>query len=522
MIALLRDMIRTCNRHRPQLLLLLGLVVVVIVVLAGFLKFQTTRSSFCDTCHYMDPYVRHWQASTHADFDCVKCHDYGATDLAFSTLKYWTGTYNNRPKANVHDENCLASGCHDKQLLIGTTEYRKGILFDHAGHLEKALRGEHLRCTSCHNQIVQYDDEVQQHMTVNDKSCFVCHFKDAGAGEAITGCDACHGMPKTEVEHAGFVFNHEPYLKLGVECKQCHTNIVRGDGSVPAAKCYTCHVERSSKEHSREELHNIHVTTNGIDCYKCHTDIEHGNFEMVSALNINCENCHLRQHNRPEQMYMGIGGRDAVDMPSDMFLAQVSCNGCHTHVTPEGEIMAHQEKKEAARNSCVTCHGREYDLMFDNWIAGTKTVLADYGKFLKAAKADLGQIGGGKKARTAAKAALSKAEYNYYFVRDGQIPHNIKYAVRLLAGGAVDFEAAMKKIKKTYKVPSAGNGIEPAGTCLTFCHGQGLNPETVEYDGGDLPHKLHIEDMELGCESCHSVSEHGKTRVQESVCAECH
>jgi nitrate/TMAO reductase-like tetraheme cytochrome c subunit len=523
MVHFLRDFFGTFYRHAKTLAVAAGVVVAVLAIFGGYLKYKTHQSEFCTSCHYMEPYVRHWKASQHADVACIKCHDYGVGRLAVSWVKYVSGTFAPRPKANVRDESCLASGCHELRLLQGKSEFRKGIMFDHTVHLEKVLRGEKLRCTSCHNQIVQYDEEVSEgHMAVNDKSCFVCHFKDAGQGEAITGCDACHGMPKKTVEHAGFSFDHAPYLKLGVECKQCHTKIVKGDGSVPEAKCYSCHVERSRQDYSREQLHQIHVTNNGIDCFKCHSDIEHGNFEMVSALDIQCESCHLRQHNGPKQMYMGIGGKDTLDMPSAMFAAQVSCTGCHTHLTPQGEPLAQQEKKEAQRASCVTCHGKGYDQMFDNWIEGTNKVLGEYAAYLKAVKADFAKLGGNRKARTSAEEALSTAEYNFEFVREGQIPHNIKYSLYLLNASADRVAKAFSKINKSYKEPDRGKSILAENSCRTFCHGKALFPETVSYEGKKLPHAMHAIDQELGCKSCHSITDHGKLQIEKTVCAQCH
>lgn len=522
MTAFFREFFALCRRYRRPLILAALICIAVIAVVYLVLAYEVRQSSFCDSCHYMDPYVRHWESSTHSQVECVKCHDYGVTDLTSSTIQYIVGTYNSRPKADVPDENCLSSDCHDEGLLEGTIEYRRGILFDHAVHHNEILRGEKLRCTSCHNQIVQYDDDAAGHMAVNDKSCFVCHFKDAGVGEAITGCNSCHGMPEQEVEHAGFIFSHKPYLELGVECKMCHVNIVRGDGSVPESMCYSCHVEESRTLLSRTELHDIHVTGNGIDCYRCHTDIEHGNFSMASALDIDCENCHLRQHNKPKQLYMGIGGRDSIDMPSAMFAAQVSCTGCHTHLTPEGEMMARQEKREASRKSCVTCHEEGYDLMFDNWREGSKKVLADYGKFISAAKSDFAAIGGDKKARVKVREALRQAEYHYGFVLEGHLPHNIQYGLYLLNGSAERFELAMKEIRKGYQGPQRGDALKSENTCTVFCHGKALRPEEVPYEGGELPHLLHIEDMEVSCKACHSVSEHGKTEINQSVCEDCH
>lgn len=522
MIALLKDISGVFRKHGRGFLIFLGVCLAVLVAAGIFLTYETTDSTFCDSCHYMDPYVRHWQASTHATVDCVDCHDYGPVDLAVSAVKYWTDAYDSRPKAVVPDHNCLSSDCHSRETLDHDLQYTRGIMFKHSVHLDKELRGGKLRCTSCHNQIVQYADDLLGHMVVNDKSCFVCHFKDAGTGEAVTGCNSCHGMPQKEVEHAGFVFDHEPYLKLDVECKQCHVRIVKGDGAVLESKCHSCHVERSKAQYSRAQLHEIHVTGQGLDCYKCHSDIEHGNFTMTSALEIECESCHLRQHNIPMQLYMGIGGKDTLDMPSDMFMAQVSCTGCHTHVTPEGEILAHQEKKEAGRKSCVTCHGEGYDLMFDNWLEGSKKILADYAVYLKEARAGYSAVGGDRKARSKANAALVEAEENYSFVREGHLPHNIWYAIHLLNKSADSFASAMTAISKSYTPPNHGTGLSGDGTCLTFCHGRAFNPETVKYKEGDLPHQMHVTDFELGCGNCHSVTEHGKTNIKQEVCAACH
>lgn len=516
------EIIDVCRRHLKGLLIFLGAVIGVLVICFTFLAYKVTDSYFCDSCHYMEPYVRHWDSSSHAGIDCIDCHDYSAGSMAIAALKYWTNTYEMRPKADVPDENCLSSDCHTHETLDEAQKFRKGILFKHSVHLENELRGGKLHCTSCHNQIVQYSDDNQGHMAVNDKSCFVCHFKDAGVGEAITGCNSCHGIPKKEVEHAGFIFNHEPYLELQVECKQCHVQIVEGDGAVPESKCHDCHVERSRTELSEHDLHNIHVTINRLDCYKCHSDIRHGNFSMVGALDIQCENCHLRQHNKPKQLYMGIGGKSDIDMPSSMFTAQVSCTGCHTHITPEGEIMAEQEKREANRNSCVTCHGDNYDLMFDNWLSGSKKMLSEYRAYLNQARSDFNNAGGSKKIRIEIRLALSMAEDNYNFVREGHIPHNIQYSIFLLNKSADDFVAAMKKVNRNYKGPARGESLDINKNCTVFCHGDAFNPETVRYKGDELPHRLHYVDMELNCSDCHSVKEHGKTEIKQSVCADCH
>lgn len=517
MKELFRDLGRLIKRHVRTLALICGGFVLLILLVGIGTHFKMKDADFCTSCHYMEPYYRHWQASSHASVTCIDCHDYGVGALALSTVRYWTNTFTTRPKSNVPDEACLK--CHEASSLSALKEYRKGIMFDHQAHLSKPLRGEDLRCTSCHNQIVQFDEEVTPtHMTVNDKSCFVCHFKDAGQGEAVTGCDACHGMPTTTVEHGGFTFDHAPYIKAGVECKQCHTQIVKGDGSVPEGKCYSCHVERDRKEHSREELHRIHVTTNGIDCFQCHSDLKHGNFQMVSSLEIQCENCHVRMHNGPKQLYMGIGGADSTDIPSPHFLAQVSCDGCHTHLTPQGEPLAHQERKEATRSSCVTCHGKGRELVFDNWIDGSKKLLAAMPGYLSSLKSSALAVAG---KNDGVKTAVANAEKNFELIREGRVAHNVWYALHLIASSQQQVQHAVAAVRSGYVAPEIPASAKRENSCLTFCHGKSL-PETVTYSGKSLPHTMHVNDLEIACANCHSFEEHGKTVINKEACAACH
>lgn len=520
---LYNDIMDVLSRYYKGIVITLVSFLIIFIVIYAGASYKVTQSSDCNSCHYMAPYVRHWENSDHAMVDCVSCHDYSAGDLLISTVKYTANAYNPRPLASVPDENCLSEGCHDMESLDEGKKFKKNIFFQHRIHLNKILRGGKLHCTSCHNQMgTDFMQDNPEHMAVNEASCFTCHFKDAGQGESITGCNSCHGIPKTEVEHAGFIFDHAPYLELNVECKNCHINIVKGDGSIPEDKCYSCHVERTREEFSEAEIHEIHVSTNNINCAKCHTKIEHGNFGMVAALEIACENCHLRQHNKPKQLYMGIGGKGAHEMPSQMFATQVTCTGCHTHITPEGDIMAEQEKKEASRQSCVKCHGEGYDLMFDNWKSGSKKIIADYTSFLNKVNAEYKTIGGTKKQRTTLKTAINHASEDFVFVKEGHIPHNIQYSVKLLNNNADEISRAMKRINSSHTVPNRGEGLQADKTCQTFCHGTAFFPEEVEYDGSDLPHLMHIEDMELSCSACHSTTEHGKTEINQNICSDCH
>ena len=108
------------------LIALIGFVVL-ILVLYGVAEYKTTDSEGCNSCHFMDPYVRHWEESSHASIDCIACHDYSGGDLMLSTIQYVANVYDNRPKADVPDENCLSSDCHSMDQLGEGIEFKKGI-----------------------------------------------------------------------------------------------------------------------------------------------------------------------------------------------------------------------------------------------------------------------------------------------------------------------------------------------------------------------------------------------------------
>ena len=64
-------------------------------------------------------------------------------------------------------------------------------------------------------------------------------------------------------------------------------------------------------------------------------------------------------------MYMGLGGFGLVDVPSRMFAAKGSCEGCHLQQTATGinGSTGFASSHESRRQSCVRCHEAGYDAM---------------------------------------------------------------------------------------------------------------------------------------------------------------
>ena len=179
------------------------------LVMGGAAAWYTLRPVFCNSCHNMEPYYKSWQESTHKDVTCIECHFppgvggkvRGKVLGLVQLLKYVTGSAGTRPSAEIPDASCLRSGCHENRLLAGRVDYRVKTLgkeivipFDHTPHLEEGRRGKTLHCTSCHNQIVQ-----GTHMTVDSRTCFLCHFKDQPFNEKLSACTHCHQIPSRRV-----------------------------------------------------------------------------------------------------------------------------------------------------------------------------------------------------------------------------------------------------------------------------------------------------------------------------------
>lgn len=523
MFAILRRIGRTLGSG-------LGVFVTVIAIglFAALLYYGTfytlgTNSKFCLTCHYMKPYYDQWQTSTHQEVACVACHPIRPSFVASTTIRYWLGAHNPRPRAEVKDTACLNEGCHERRLLEGKVRFKKDILFDHKEHVTQIRRGEKLHCTSCHSQIVQ-----GKHIAVTEQVCFLCHFKGAARGQAVTGCPSCHEKPTRVVSYEGFTFSHTSYLKIGVACNQCHLEVARGQGEVPKDRCFACHVERLERYGEQPFLHFKHVTEHYVDCFACHEPIEHGGVRMVETLEVSCEKCHRQKHSPHKEVYMGVGGRGVTDTPSRMFAAQVSCDGCHIYSPGPGQpgvIAIRGDKWEVKRRLCVTCHGPGYDAMLDDWKKVMKEAKTAVAPAVVSARQVLKRLPAKGKRAAEARELLEDAIFNYELVGRGKGAHNIEYAVKLLKAAADQIETAQKMVDGPLVSVKRGPLLgTPDGYCTVLCHNRLGLPEQVTIRDMHIPftHATHAQGMGIACTVCHSPEKHKERILAKEGCMGCH
>jgi predicted CXXCH cytochrome family protein len=393
----------------------------------------TSRSEFCISCHIMEPYYVSWQESSHRDVACIKCHfPPGAGEKVrgkmlglVQLLKYVTATAGPRLSAEISDDSCLR--CHDTRLLAGRVDFH-GVPFDHRSHLSDTRRGKRLRCTSCHSQIVQ-----GAHMTVTTSTCFLCHFKEGMFNEGLGSCTRCHQIPDGEFELGGGVkFSHDLAYERGVDCANCHGDLIRGNGDVPRERCTACHNREDdlNKIDDHSFMHQVHVTDHKVDCLECHLEIEHSlNRHRIEHAAADCAACHPNHHGEQIRMLLGAGGKSIADRRDGMAVAGISCPSCHQvkEVSPTGTVLW-----RASTALCTQCHDQAATDRLRARHEQLQGSLAEIEASLSRAREAI--VGAGLEETRAAEISqcLRDLDDDLQFLRVGNSIHNMHYADSLV------------------------------------------------------------------------------------------
>jgi len=481
-------------------------------VLGTYLAFElSSQPAFCGTCHNMRPYYTSWLTSKHNHVKCVECHippgleselrkKYEAMSMV---TRYITGTYSTNPWAEVDDQSCLRSGCHSKRLLLGRELYA-GVLFDHQPHLTEMRRGKHLRCTSCHSQIVQ-----GSHISVTPSTCILCHFKNATPNTGTARCTLCHTIPTKTITAGGLSFNHGDVKRFDMNCMSCHDGVIKGDGNVLRERCFTCHNETDRVERYGETdfLHREHVTDHKVECMHCHTEIEHRIPEREHVVNTACDSCHTGAggHSAVRDLYRGIGAKGVDPQPAEMFLAGVRCEACHTQ--------PREDYRAADELSCMSCHGPTYLTIYQTWTTTLNQRVTAMRTQLRTVTAQLETRAGGA-------AALADAHANLGLLIQGHAIHNPPYAVAILDKTRRDVATAL--VAAGAPVPAKPWVEAPYEIECLKCH-FGIEQVSSTAFGAEFSHTPHVMQAGLRCTVCHGdLNAHGQLKLQGDDCVACH
>lgn len=490
--------------YRKSLLLVVAAIMGFVFVINGGYYVASSKPESCLVCHYMKPHYDTWLNSAHKGVECIACHPGRRTLIDGYMIRYLTGTYHALPFPDVKPDACLA--CHEEKSLAGEITYKRGIKFNHEHHLGQLRRGKKLRCTSCHAT-----GQAEEHFSVDNEACYLCHFKDADRGRSFTSCNACHGVPQGVIRRAGFEFDHSAYVQPGIECNSCHTLVASGNGDVPTKKCFECHVERVDARKDVNALHRIHITEKGVDCFRCHDRIEHGRIGITPAFELDCNKCHKPQHAPSVEMYVGTGGAGVPSTPSAMFTARVTCEACHASAS--GASATWSEKK----NSCVKCHGEGFDRMLDDWKRDFDRLASETGALLQQTERMAALL---PEKASSEREELRKARLNAALVIDGKAAHNPFYGLELArqVASAADQVAAATGSPKPAKPALIAS---KDGACRT-CHSAMPFPESLPFERMNFPHSIHADALDLDCSKCHSSEHHRLRIITKEECMKCH
>ncbi|MFO0829377.1 MAG: NapC/NirT family cytochrome c [Phycisphaerales bacterium] len=346
-------------------------------VLLGTVSVEaTSRSSFCNNCHIMEPYYASWAKGSHKNVACVDCHIAPGVNSFLAAKLNGLGQVvddvlhrtSNKPSASVSEFSCTRSGCHSIETLKKTEINNGRFKFRHDKHLGAKHLDVEITCVTCHSHV-----KGEAHFEVNTTVCITCHLVD-GAKEAMetsggkstklvqlsvrkpnselkpggeplpqgqksppSTCTTCHDAPKHEIEFNGLKFDHAQFLAFGASCESCHSGVTATPPPIDDGRCIECHDFGLERVLPSGEMHRVHTLgKHKIECSSCHGAVRHGpNVQTASLESFDCTRCHIAQHGVQRATYFNLGhtAPDA-DLMSPMFLAHVDCTGCHTKQRP--------------------------------------------------------------------------------------------------------------------------------------------------------------------------------------------
>jgi nitrate/TMAO reductase-like tetraheme cytochrome c subunit len=421
---MMRRFFRWCWATRVRRWTVIALPPLFVIANIGLVE-ATSHSSFCKSCHIMEPYFDSWNQGAHGNVQCVKCHiDPGVDSFIHAKLNglgqvvddvlHRTST---KPSASVSVLACTRPGCHTVETLnnrkIDTGTFR----FDHSKHVGREIMGLTLQCGTCHAHVKGGADA--EHFEVNTDACITCHLttryynggppsptmrsevepvymkvrdSSPASGAVLLGaenkqkappasCKTCHNAPTEPFDYHGLTIDHTQFLSFGAACESCHRNVTAKPEPIDDAKCLSCHTFGVEKMLPREEMHKVHAEgRHKVECFSCHGVTRHGkDAQSISVNQFECKSCHQDQHAVQQQTYLLASG--PAPQPTDrtvspMFLAHVDCAGCHTkHDTLSTKPHSGATVAKASAEACDRCHQPGLGArMIPRWQADTRAL----------------------------------------------------------------------------------------------------------------------------------------------------
>jgi nitrate/TMAO reductase-like tetraheme cytochrome c subunit len=373
-------------RNKIYKILTLTLLFLALFFSIGYIGLEASSSStFCASCHEMQPEYYTWKASSHGEVDCVNCHvEPGVENLAkakgngvVQLVKKSTQTYSapiQMPK-DIPDSAC--ESCHN--LKSRDVSPSGDLIIPHDKHIEKDIQ-----CTQCHSGVAhgkiaerkvtfktdyaKWDESLGKTMMSEKKftspkmeECMDCH----EARKITTECSACHttnmypeshkaknfkagahgSLAKKELSQCNdchkymsneetTVFNDQPAHTQFLKTNKVQTEVKKGGTQIYAKEntyCRDCHTQRpESHTKSFSQSHGKLAKDDQELCLTCHDYQKNG---LNKTSNVACASCHSGSHKNKQWRKT-----HPIDLPQNVKVIETcytchskpKCSSCHT------------------------------------------------------------------------------------------------------------------------------------------------------------------------------------------------
>lgn len=303
-----------------------------------------------------------FDASAHADLECVDCHSQPGD---FEDVPHWK-SYTKVDCADCHEDES-----HSFELNFHARARERGNLsaptcadchgIGGSPHRLRALdtRTAEQACQTCHStEAKAFDSGVHaQAAKAGKKSpgCVTCHQSHGpglppAAGAVSKLCTTCHTDAMESVERGGhFQIGEETTDQLNcVSCHDAHATMKPELSERVEQKCQTCHKEE--RQAFVGSVHEDLVADGGMNCVSCHaTHLAEGDTIQLDA---GCAVCHEDEEAEYRNSAHRLGRMRGAHA--------ASCADCHNghHILPASDPSSTINPKNIP-HTCSQCHADE-------------------------------------------------------------------------------------------------------------------------------------------------------------------
>jgi hypothetical protein len=249
-------------------------------------------------------------------------------------------------------------------------------------------------------------------------------------------------------------------------------------------------------------------------------EIQHKIIKDIETI-ADCQSCHTDFHETQKMLYIGEGGKGVTHpMPNIMLEKGLSCKGCHIfHEEAKGDGIR-GDTLISEGEACESCHGKGFSRILKDWEVSTNKKLlqirATYNTTLQIVKSSRHTN------KKSAESLLEEAVFNMEIVDRGKSVHNVSYSQELLFVAYNKMLEALRFTESSYKPPKFEAPAKNIPTQCSNCH-QGIEEINEPIFGLDFPHKKHLIEQNIQCDTCHSnIRKHGEFIATKKGCATCH